>query len=153
MYLPDDLLVKVDVATMAHSLEARSPFLDHHVMEYAARLPDSLKLRDGQTKYILKKSLRGILPAQVLERPKMGFGVPVGRWFREDLKEMVHEVLLGERALARGYFRRGSLVDIVSRHMSGREDRGNQLWNLLMFELWHRMFIDRPGWKDPPAGT
>src|SRR3979409_2533436 len=96
-YLPDDLLVKVDIATMAVSLEARSPFLDHHVLELAAALPEDLKLRRVTTKFILKKALRNILPPQNRRRAKMGFGVPVGSWLRRELRPMVHDLLLSNR--------------------------------------------------------
>ena len=151
MYLPDDLLVKVDVATMAHSLEARSPFLDHHFMELAARLPVSMKLKGGASKYILKEALSGILPESVLKRPKMGFGVPLERWFRKELREFVHDVLLGRRSLERGYFRPGAVEALLKEHMSGERDRSAHLWNLLFLELWHRTFIDAGGMVPPPA--
>ncbi|MGH3119392.1 MAG: asparagine synthase (glutamine-hydrolyzing), partial [Gaiellales bacterium] len=105
-YLPEDLLVKMDIATMAHSLEGRSPFLDHEFMELCASLPSSLKLRGNTTKYLLKKALRGILPDLVLDRPKMGFGVPIDRWFRGELKSYVADLLLGQQASSRGYFNR-----------------------------------------------
>ncbi len=85
-YLPEDLLVKMDIVTMAHSLEARSPFLDHHFMEFAARIPSHLKVRGRETKYLLRKALTGLLPREVLTRGKMGFGVPIGRWFRRELR-------------------------------------------------------------------
>src|SRR2546430_11688512 len=97
-YLPDDLLVKMDVATMAHSLEGRSPFLDHKVMEFMARVPARLKLRHGENKYLLKSALRGVLPDPILDRPKMGFGIPLGSWLRGSLKELMVDSILSARA-------------------------------------------------------
>jgi len=141
-YLPDDLLVKMDIASMAVSLEARSPFLDHHVMEFAASLPARLKLRGLTTKYVLKLGLRGLLPEQNLTRAKMGLGVPISRWFRSKLKDLLAEVILSERALSRGYFKAGAIRNIFACHLSGRRDHGALLWTMMMMELWHREFID-----------
>lgn len=141
-YLPNDLLVKVDIATMAVSLEARSPFLDHHVMEFAASLPARYKLRGLTTKRILKNALKGLLPSENLTRSKMGFGVPIGRWFRGELKSFLKETVLSERALGRGYFKREAVKHLVDEHTDGRRDNAHQLWTLLMLELWHQEFID-----------
>jgi len=141
-YLPDDLLVKVDIATMAHSLEARAPFLDHGLMEFAARLPSSFKLRGTTKKYLLKQLARDYLPAEIIDRPKMGFGVPLEPWFREDLRELAHDVLLGPRARARGYFNLPFVEGLLRDHVAGRRSAHYQLWNLLVLELWHRDFID-----------
>lgn len=142
MYLPDDLLVKVDIASMANSLEARSPFLDHEFMEFVARIPAEYKLRRTATKFILKESLRGILPDEVLFRKKMGFGVPIDHWFRKELKEMAYDTLLGQRCIGRGYFEKVFIKRILDEHMSGRWNWQHHIWNLLMLELWHRQFID-----------
>lgn len=142
-YLPDDLLVKVDVATMAHSLEGRSPFLDHELMEFAASLPPGLKLRGRTTKYLLKRAMRPLVPAPILERRKMGFGVPLDHWFRADLREMARDLLLSPRALQRGYFREEAVRSLLDDHAEGRALWHHQLWNLLMLELWQREFIDR----------
>lgn len=151
-YLPDDLLVKVDVATMAHGLEGRSPFLDHELMEFAASLPSHLKLRGGNKKYILKKAVSGIVPREILERPKMGFGVPLESWFRRELKDLAYDVLLSARARQRGYFHGAFVRTLIDRHVNGIEPRHYQLWNLLMLELWHRAFIDtRPGGYEAAA--
>ncbi|MCK4325607.1 asparagine synthase (glutamine-hydrolyzing) [bacterium] len=141
-YLPDDLLVKVDMATMANSLEARSPFLDHKLMEFSASIPSSLKLRGLTSKYILKKALREVLPPQIMRRGKMGFGVPIGRWFRNELKDYLYEVLLDEVSLKRGYFNENYVKQLLDEHCQGGYDHGNRLWALLNLELWHRMFID-----------
>ncbi|MEW6378185.1 MAG: asparagine synthase (glutamine-hydrolyzing) [bacterium] len=141
-YLPDDLMVKVDVATMANSLEARSPFLDHKLIEFAASLPINLKLRGLQTKFLLKKAFRGLLPREILYRPKMGFGVPVDQWLRKDLREMAYDLLLDPRCIQRGYFDRKAVRHLLDSHVSGTKDHSYRLWALLVLELWHRMFID-----------
>lgn len=141
-YLPNDLLVKVDIASMAVSLEARSPFLDHHVMEFAASLPARYKLRGLTTKRLLKNALKGLLPPENLTRSKMGFGTPIGRWFRSELKSFLAETVLSERALGRGYFKREAVNHLVEEHTDGRRDYAHQLWTLLMLELWHQEFID-----------
>jgi asparagine synthase (glutamine-hydrolysing) len=141
-YLPNDLLVKVDIASMAVSLEARSPFLDHHVIEFAASLPEKLKLRGLTTKYILKKTLTKLLPAENLKRAKMGFGVPVGHWFRAEMQGFLRENLLSERSVRRGLFRPEAVRRLVELHTRGERDYTHQLWTLLMLELWFQRFID-----------
>ena len=141
-YLPNDLLVKVDIASMAVSLEARSPFLDHHVMEFAASLPARYKLRGLTTKYLLKNALKGLLPGENLKRSKMGFGVPIGKWFRGELKSFLAETILSERALGRGYFKREAVRLLVDEHTNSRRDHAHQLWTLLMLELWHQEFVN-----------
>jgi asparagine synthase (glutamine-hydrolysing) len=144
-YLPDDLLVKVDIATMAHGLEARNPFLDHELMEFAAGLPSSFKLRGLTQKYLLKKVARPLLPAEVVDRPKRGFGVPLDVWFRGELKELMSDVLLGPTFKSRGYFQQPVVERLVREHLQGQRQRHHQLWSLVVFELWHQMFVDRPG--------
>jgi len=141
-YLPNDLLVKVDIASMAVSLEARAPFLDHHLMEFAASLPAGYRLRGLTTKFLLKRALKGLLPDETLTRRKMGFGVPVGHWFRGELKGFLSDAILSEKSLGRGYFKPGVVRRFVDEHTTGRRDYGPQLWTLLMLELWHREFID-----------
>jgi asparagine synthase (glutamine-hydrolysing) len=146
LYLADDLLVKMDRATMAHSLEARSPFLDHLLMEFVASLPPKLKLSgSGEKKIVLKKSLRGLLPDAVLDRPKMGFGAPITVWFRRDLREMAHDLLLSRRALERGYFQVKGVERLLAEHCTMEEDHSEKLWDLLVLELWHRVFVDGEG--------
>lgn len=142
-YLPEDLLVKVDIASMAHSLEARSPFLDHRVVEFAARLPAEFKLHGSTTKYFLRKILKGLLPDDILQRPKMGFAVPLGPWLRRELREMACDVLLDSTASQRGYFRPAAIRKLLDEHVAGRHDHASRLWSLLWLELWHRMFIDK----------
>jgi asparagine synthase (glutamine-hydrolysing) len=142
IYLTDDLLVKMDRATMAHSLETRSPFLDHHYMEFVAQLPAALKLNGNETKVALKASLRGILPDSILDRSKKGFDVPLAAWFREDLREMAHDILLSQKSLQRGYFQSREISRLLSEHDNSLEDHSMALWDLLVLELWHRTFID-----------
>ncbi|HEV7842745.1 MAG TPA: asparagine synthase-related protein, partial [Pyrinomonadaceae bacterium] len=141
-YLPNDLLVKVDIASMADSLEARSPFLDHHVIEFAASLPENLKLRGLTTKYLLKRVLKRLLPAENLKRSKMGFGVPISHWLRGEMQPFLRETLLSEKALSRGLFRPQVVKRLVAQHTSGERDYAHQLWTLLMLELWFERFID-----------
>lgn len=141
-YLPNDLLVKVDIASMANSLEARSPFLDHKLIEFAATLPEDLKMRRFQTKSLLKKVAARLVPKEVVYRRKMGFGVPVAKWFREDLKDFVRSVLLSDKSLTRGIVKREMLEKYVNEHTNGQRDHSFQLWTLLMLELWFQRFID-----------
>lgn len=141
-YLPNDLLVKVDIATMAVSLEARSPFLDHHLIEFAASLPEKLKLRGLTTKYLLKRVLKKLLPAENLNRKKMGFGVPIGHWLRGRLQPFLRETLLSELALKRGLFKPEGVQQMVQLHTRGERDYSHQLWTLMMLELWFQRFID-----------
>lgn len=141
-YLPNDLLVKMDIAAMTVSLEARSPFLDHHLMEFAAGLPEKLKLRRLTTKYLLKRVLKKLVPAENLNRSKMGFGVPIGHWFRGAMQPFLRETLLSEKALARGLFRPEMVRQLVDTHVSAKADHSHRLWSLLMLELWYQRFID-----------
>jgi len=144
--LPNDLLVKMDIASMANSLETRSPFLDHEVVEFAARLPASLKLRYGvHQKYLLKRLARKLVPAENIDRRKMGFGVPVGSWLRGSLRNLGADVLFSQRARQRGYFRPDTMARLWTEHQSGAADNAYPLWMLMMFELWHREFIDASG--------
>lgn len=140
-YLPYDLLVKVDITAMANGLEARSPFLDHEVMELAARLPAEFKWRSGESKYLLKRAFHDLLPPENMHRRKVGFGVPVGAWFRGALRPMLEDALLSEQARRRGYFRPDSVRRLVLEHLEQRAEHGFLLWNLVMLELWHREFV------------
>ena len=141
-YLPCDILTKVDIASMAYSLEARSPFLDHHVVELAARMPIELKYSSGKGKQILIETFADLIPKSIQTRSKMGFGVPIDHWFRNELKQLLCDTLLTERSFERGYFRPETLRRIVDDHLSGRWDHAYRLWNLVCLEQWHRIFID-----------
>ena len=144
LYLPGDLEVKIDIASMANSLEARSPLLDHRLVELCAALPSSYKLRGRTSKWLLRRLMRDRLPPAILSRPKMGFGVPVGEWLRGELRPLLYDTLLSPRALGRGYFRPEAVRALVDEHLSRRADRTAHLWALLMLELWFRQFVDTP---------
>lgn len=142
MYLPDDLLTKVDIASMANSLEVRSPLLDRTVVEFGTSLPIDLKIRRGIGKYILKRAAEPFVPRENLYRRKMGFGVPIGAWFRGELRGLLEDTILSPRATERGLFRPAAVRALVEEHVSGRADRAHCLWALVMFELWQREFHD-----------
>jgi asparagine synthase (glutamine-hydrolysing) len=144
-YLPEDLLVKVDITTMANSLEARVPFLDHEFMQFAAALPSRLKLRGTESKFLLKRAFADLLPEGVMNRKKMGFGVPVSRWFRHELKGYMYDVLLDKRTLGRGYFEKTGIERLLDEHVSLRNDHSSKIWALLFLETWFRVFIEREG--------
>ena len=146
-YLAGDLLPKADIASMACSLELRSPFLDDRVLTLGVSLPDSLRGRRG--KEALRRAFAPDLPPQIARRAKAGFGVPLARWFREELREVTADLLLGERARARGQFRPAAVEALVRDHAAGRADNGHRLWCLLVLELWQRLYVDSP---TPPTG-
>jgi asparagine synthase (glutamine-hydrolysing) len=137
-YLVGDINTKVDRASMAHSLEVREPLMDHPMIEWMANLPSRLKHHRGEGKYILKKTLEPLLPNDVLYRPKMGFAVPLARWFRGPLAERVRESLLGERLASTGMFNRDFLEHLIDSHQSGRRDYSAPLWSIMMFEAFLR---------------
>ncbi len=141
-YLPGDLLLKADIASMAHSLELRSPLLDHEVLALGVSLPDSLKLDGLRGKVALRRAFADALPPEVAARGKTGFGVPISRWFRGELRELAADTLLGERARSRGQLRPATVERLLADHASGRADHGHRLWCLLMLELWQRIHVD-----------
>ncbi len=141
-YLPCDLLTKVDIAAMAHSLEVRSPFLDHKVVEMAVGMPASLKMRAFSGKRVLKKAFADLLPRAILKRAKMGFGVPIDRWFRGELAGFLSNLLLSDTAVERGIFAPAAVKALIDEHTGGVFDHGYRLWTLVMLELWQRTFID-----------
>lgn len=141
-WLPDDLLVKADKMTMANSVELRVPLLDHKVLEFAAGLPSSFKLNGFNTKHILKETFKDMVPKEIINRTKTGLPVPYGSWMRKDLRKMVEETLLDQKAIGRGYFNRDGIEKILSAHMrEGKYDK--EVFSLLVLELWHQEFIDK----------
>jgi len=140
-WLPDDLLSKVDRMSMAASLEARVPYLDHRLVEFAFSLPSSMKIRGGTGKYILKKAAEKYLPASIIHRPKRGFAVPLGPWFRKELKPLLMDTLGSESFKKRGYFDPARTEELLQEHMDGRKDHHLLLYGLLLTELWYRKFI------------
>jgi len=142
-YLPLDILTKVDRMSMAHSIEARVPLLDHVLVEFAATIPPDMRLRNGRTKHVLKQAMSGLLPDEILDRPKRGFAVPLGRWFRGQLGPVLRDVLLSSRCRERGIISTDHVARLLDRHDRGRE-LDLHLWTLLSFELWCRRFLDEP---------
>ncbi len=140
-YLPDDLLVKVDVASMAHSLEARSPLLDHKLMEWAAGIPEAQRFEGTEPKSLFKQAMEPYLPRELLYRPKMGFGVPIDHWLRADMRDFAYDVLLDRTARERGLFDADHVRQLLDAH-SGGQNWASRIWALLMLELWFRMWID-----------
>jgi asparagine synthase (glutamine-hydrolysing) len=149
-YLPLDILTKVDRMTMAHSIEARPPLLDHRVVEFAATIPARYRLRDGTTKYLLKRAMRGVLPDAIIDRPKHGFAVPLARWFRGELADFARDVLLSDTCRQRDLFEPKHVERLIRLHTSGR-DLDLQLWTLLSFELWCRRVLDVPHQRMRPV--
>ena len=139
-YVPCDLMTKVDMASMRHSLEARQPFLDYNLVQWAMSLPVEFKMRRGRGKWLLYETFRDDLPLEVWNRPKMGFGIPIAKWFRTSLKAKAEGVLLGADARCHQYLRREVIEGLLKEHMEGRANQGYRLWNLLMLELWLREF-------------
>lgn len=137
-YLPGDLMTKVDIASMAHGLECRQPFLDYRLVEFAASLPSRLKYRWGTGKRLLRTTFDRLLPRQIWTRKKMGFGVPLGSWFQNELRELTQQRLLGSDARCHQYFRPDVLRRLVEEHMTGKVNQAYRLWNLLIFESWLR---------------
>lgn len=149
-YLLDDLLVKTDRCSMAHALEARSPFLDRALIEYVFTLPDSMKLRMGRTKVILRRAFSDLVPPAVLHRGKMGFGVPLRTWFATDLRDYLQDLLLASDAKLRGYLDQRYVRELYQEHLSGRADHSARLWTLLTFEVWLRQL---PGWRNARSAS
>lgn len=143
LYLPGDLLPKVDITTMSVGLEARSPLLDHEFMEWAARLPGHLKVRNGTTKYLFKQALTDWLPRDLIHRPKHGFGIPLDLWLKTSLFPMVQDLLLGPDARVASYMNQQKIRAVVDRHSTSGRD-GSRLWSLLLLELWHREVLEKP---------
>jgi asparagine synthase (glutamine-hydrolysing) len=137
------VLTKVDRMSMAHSIESRVPLLDNEVITFASRLPASLKIANGRRKHILKAVAATLLPQEILDRPKQGFGVPLGVWFRGNLRELFADTLLSSTSLQRGYFKPSFVRRLVEAHLSGKRDHTFRLWQLVVFERWQRQYVDR----------
>ncbi len=144
-YLPEDILVKVDRMSTAHSLESRVPLLDNAMLDFAASLPADFKIRDGERKRVLKAVAARVLPPDVLTRRKQGFGVPIDAWFRGPLRDLAFDLLLAPTARQRGYFRPAFVERLLTEHASGRRDHALRLWQLVIFESWHRQYLDASG--------
>src|SRR5207245_10956926 len=140
-----ELLMKQDQMSMAASIESRVPFLDHVLVEFAARLPDDWKLSGWTTKRILRDAMRGILPASILNRPKMGFPVPFAAWTRGAWNEVARDVLLDRRTRERGIVEPAAVQALLADHAAGRVEGGDGIWSLLNLEVWYRTFIDKEG--------
>ncbi len=143
-YLPEDVLTKVDRMSMAHSIESRVPLLDNRVIDFAATLPAHLKIANGRRKHVLKEAVRSLLPPGIIDRKKQGFGVPLGVWFRGGLTDVFSDVLKSARTRQRGYFEPAFVDRLVDEHLAGRRDHTLRLWQLMVFELWHRHYLDAP---------
>ena len=141
-YMVDDILVKVDRMSMATSLEVRVPFLDHRVVELAALIPSELKLKGSSSKYILKKAMSRLLPQTILNKKKEGFSIPIKNWLREELRPLLLDTLSRDRVKARGYFNVNYVGQLTAEHLEGRANHSHKLWALVVFEMWHRVYLD-----------
>jgi asparagine synthase (glutamine-hydrolysing) len=140
-YLPDDLMVKTDIASMAVSLECRAPFLDHKFVEYVSGIPSDLKLKNKTTKFILKDCFKDYIPHNLVNRPKAGFAIPISEWFRTDLKSYIKNIL-SDRFFERGLFDKKQILNMLNEHLTKQNEHGYKLWNLMCLELWFRKFFD-----------
>lgn len=159
-YLPGDILVKVDRMSMATSLEVRVPLLDHKLIDFVTKVPASLKLAGTETKHLLKRVAKDLIPAEILNRPKQGFGIPLQKWINLQLRDQIREILREPRTRQRGYINSDYVDLILNEHHTGRRDHSFPLWALLILELWHRRYIDHPSgpsefneWSAVPASV
>jgi asparagine synthase (glutamine-hydrolysing) len=141
-YLPDDILVKVDRATMSVALEGREPFLDHKILEWSSQLPIEFKYKNGKTKYILRKILYKYIPKELIDRPKQGFGVPIYQWFRNELKDLYREYLSEEKIKKLGIFNSQVITYLLDQYLKGRGINHNKLWLLFVFQLWKEKWLN-----------
>jgi asparagine synthase (glutamine-hydrolysing) len=141
-YLPGDILTKVDRMSMAVSLEARVPLLDHKLIEFVTRIPAEFKMKGAETKQIFKRAVRGLVPDEILDRPKQGFGLPIQKWINQELRGYIRDVLFDTRTRERGYFNQNYVQLLYGEHDRARRDNTGHLWTLFMLELWHRTFLD-----------
>jgi asparagine synthase (glutamine-hydrolysing) len=144
-YLPGDILTKVDRMSMAVSLEARAPLLDHKLIEFVTRIPATLKMNGLETKSIFKRAVRGLVPDAILNRQKQGFGLPLQRWINQELRDYIRDTLTDRRARERGYFNPGHVDLLFDEHRRNRRDHSKPLWTLFMLELWHRAYHEPVG--------
>jgi asparagine synthase (glutamine-hydrolysing) len=142
-YLVDDILVKVDRMSMAASLEARVPLLDHRLIEFALNLPDPMRIRFRRTKVIFRKAMQGLLPPEIIEKHKQGFSVPIKQWIRGPLKPMMTDLLAPDIVRRRGYFDSDTVSLWVNEHLKGSVNHSHRLWALMILELWHRKIYDQ----------
>jgi asparagine synthase (glutamine-hydrolysing) len=142
VWLPDDLLIKADKMTMANGLELRVPFLDHKMVEFAATLPNASKIHGKGGKTLLRSAMRGVLPDAIIDRPKKGFPIPIGSWLRTSLRQFTRDHLLARDSACSRYVDRDETARLVEEHEQGRADRSQEIWTLLVFEFWHRHFIE-----------
>ena len=148
MYLEGDILFKVDRASMSASLEVRVPFLNRDLLDFATQLPLELKLKRLTTKYLLKKSMRGILPDRVINRPKKGFNMPVAEWLTSSLRELLLDMLAKERIVRQGFFDYSYIHQLLDDHFARRRDNRKLLWTLLMFQLWYQRYVEETGLRE-----
>jgi asparagine synthase (glutamine-hydrolysing) len=142
-YLPGALMPKTDIATMAVGLEARSPFLDHELIELTSQIPSTLKIKGfNNKKYILKRTLENFIPEEILHRPKMGFGLPVDIWFKDKIKNYTHETILSPQTIKRNIFQKEKLKKLLSENQNGISNHAFRIWSLLMLELWFREYFE-----------
>jgi asparagine synthase (glutamine-hydrolysing) len=152
-YLPGDILTKVDRMTMAVGLEARTPLLDHKLIELVGRIPARLKMKGLETKHLFKRAVAGLVPDEILNRPKQGFGIPLQHWINSELRGRTRETLLDARTRERGYTDAAYVTLLLDEHERGRRDHATELWTLFMLELWHRAFVDvKPAAQTGRAG-
>jgi asparagine synthase (glutamine-hydrolysing) len=144
VWLADDILLKADKMSMAHSLEMRVPFLDHKLVEFAAKLPTKFKLRGGSGKFLLRKAMSGQLPEEIIRRPKKGFPVPIEQWLRGPMKDYTQDTLLSSQSASRQLFNADFIKNLLREHQSGSAKRHEEIWSLLVFESWNRMFLTQP---------
>jgi asparagine synthase (glutamine-hydrolysing) len=140
-YMVDDILQKVDRATMSVSLEGREPFLDQHIIEWAAQLPSDYKYFKGQKKYILKQIVHKYVPKEIMERPKMGFGIPVEKWLAHELKPLVMEFLSPEKVKKHGLFNEKEIENLCADFYNGRKEKHLKIWHILMFQMWYEKWM------------
>jgi asparagine synthase (glutamine-hydrolysing) len=153
-YLPGDILTKVDRMSMLTSLEARVPLLDHEFVEWVTALPPKWKMRGTEQKYIFRKLAERVgVPTEVLHRPKQGFALPLVHWLKNELKDLLLNVLYEPRTTQRGYFNQAAVRKLVDEHLQGRRIHSGRIWRLLMFELWHRNYLEQVQAGRPSAGT